>query len=109
MMSRGCAWKCSFCTEAILRGSSGEIRRSPGDVVEEIRYLVETAGADRVQFIDDNLLPQIAARGTVTQHALQWVDEFLLGLTDIKKQNSSFGWRGIFRFEDFIKYQEMRP
>jgi len=109
VMSRGCAWKCSFCTEAILRGNDGENRRSFEDVIGEIQDLVENAGANHIQFIDDNLLPQIAARGVNVEAALQWADGLLKGLGAISQQHRLFAWRGIFRFEDFIKYQESRP
>jgi radical SAM superfamily enzyme YgiQ (UPF0313 family) len=109
VMSRGCAWHCSFCTEAILRGKAGEVRRSPTDTLNEISYLVEKSAVDRIQFIDDNLLPQIAARGVAIEASLEWADTLLSGLHNLSTQNPGFGWRGIFRFEDFIKYKEMLP
>lgn len=108
VMSRGCAWKCTFCTEAILRGKDGEVRRSPEDVVDEIEWLVENDGVNRIQFVDDNLLPQIAARGVEKQAALVWAVSLLEGLVKIRK-HGAFGWRGIFRFEDFIEYEERLP
>lgn len=106
VMSRGCAWKCNFCTESILRGSSGEARRAPDDVVAEISALVTTDGVNRIQFVDDNLLPQIAAPGADQRFCRTWTSEFLAGLTKIKNSNPMFGWRGIFRFEDFISYAQ---
>jgi radical SAM superfamily enzyme YgiQ (UPF0313 family)/pyrimidine deaminase RibD-like protein len=109
VMSRGCAWHCSFCTEAILRGKNGEVRRSPTDVIAEISYLAEEASVDHVQFIDDNLLPQIAARGEPVETSLTWADTLLCGLRELSQRYPAFGWRGIFRFEDFIKYEELFP
>lgn len=106
VMSRGCSWKCIFCTEAVLRGKSGEARRSPQDVIDEIEMLIVQEGVDRIQFIDDNLLPQIAAPKSDRSACLDWTSSFLAGLGEIRRANPGFGWRGIFRFEDFIAYEQ---
>ena len=78
-------------------------------MIDEIDYLVECEGVDRIQFIDDNLLPQIAARGVLSETALDWADTLLNGLHTRRQKTSAFGWRGIFRFEDFIRFEESIP
>ena len=107
VMSRGCAWTCSFCTEAVLRGERGEARRTARDVTDEIEGLVESEGVNRIQFVDDNLLPQIAAprNNGNRPYCIEWTASFSAGLTAIKRKARTFGWRGIFRFEDFIAYE----
>lgn len=52
--TRGCPHQCTFC--ASPRFYNRKIRfRSPENVVEEIRYLVERFGAREIHFEDDNL------------------------------------------------------
>ena len=51
--SRGCPYECTFCASPSFCGR--RIRfRSPGNVVEEIAYLVEDFGVREVHFEDDN-------------------------------------------------------
>ena len=107
VMSRGCSWHCTFCTEAIIRGKDGEVRRSARDILDEIDWLVKSSDISRVQFVDDNLLPQIAAPRANIQKSLDWSVEFLEGLRGLRSFNPNLGWRGIFRLEDFWKYQEL--
>ena len=49
--SRGCPWNCAFC----YKGTFGRTyrRRSPGNVVGEIRMLVEKYGVSDITFVDD--------------------------------------------------------
>lgn len=109
VMSRGCAWKCQFCTEAIIRGNKGESRRSTKDILDEVEYLIKDKGVSRIQFVDDNLLPQIAAKGVHEDEALLWAESLINGITDLRKENPQLEWRGIFRFEDFLAYNNCEP
>ena len=107
VMSQGCDWNCAFCTERRDK-SGGETRREVLHVLKEISDLTLQHKDLRIQFIDDNLLPQIAADGKQRgdkYQGLTWASDFLDGLVKIKEQaGDSFGWRGIFRIEDFIAY-----
>jgi radical SAM superfamily enzyme YgiQ (UPF0313 family)/pyrimidine deaminase RibD-like protein len=109
IMSRGCEWRCSFCTEAVLRGGAGEVRRSAEDVLNEITYLTSAQNATRVQFIDDNLFPQVATAPQKASIHFAYAEHLLDGLSKIKHERHNFGWRGIFRFEDFMLYQARVP
>jgi hypothetical protein len=54
--SRGCWGQCSFCSIREFYGARGEERwrgRSPRNVVEEMKLLHATYGADRYWFVDD--------------------------------------------------------
>ncbi|QWE94148.1 hypothetical protein [Cupriavidus sp. EM10] len=79
VMSRGCDWNCNFCTER-RELSRGEKRRPVSDVIEELKELSLTYRQLRIQFIDDNLLPQIAApdnEGAIFREiSLHWAKEF---------------------------------
>jgi len=112
VMSRGCDWNCNFCTERSSL-SGGERRREVGSVLSELRRLSSSHRKIHVQFIDDNLLPQIARiRGDTIGRAryLDWAGRFLSGLIDIREHtNPSMGWRGIFRIEDFLLYEQLIP
>jgi len=110
VMSQGCDWDCVFCTERTSK-SGGEQRREVAHVLNEIRILAEQHLHVRIQFVDDNLLPQIAAdaKQPVAQQyaALGWANDFLEGLANIcASTGGSFGWRGIFRIEDFFAYEK---
>lgn len=52
--SRGCPYKCIFCSIHSLWRHSYRMR-TPEDVVDEIEYLVRTYGAREIAFLDDNL------------------------------------------------------
>jgi len=109
VMSQGCDWNCAFCTERREK-SGGEMRREVPHILVEINNLASQHENLRIQFVDDNLFPQIASDGktrTEKYNGLAWTSEFLDGLTSTKERiNDSFGWRGIFRIEDFIAYEE---
>lgn len=109
IMSRGCDWGCTFCTEAILRGAEGEVRRSVDDVLAEVSFLVQTEKATRVQFVDDNFLPRILADSSKGKFVGEYADALLCGLATIRRNDPRFGWRAIFRFEDFIAYESLLP
>ncbi len=54
MTTRGCPYECTFC--ASPKFYDRKIRfRSPENVVEEIKYLVEEFGVKEIHFEDDNL------------------------------------------------------
>ncbi|MFV8596820.1 B12-binding domain-containing radical SAM protein, partial [Ralstonia pseudosolanacearum] len=109
VMSRGCDWNCNFCTER-RELSRGEKRRPVSDVIEELKELSLTHRQLGIQFIDDNLLPQIAApdnSGAVFREvSVQWAKEFLHNLSSLNLSlDGGLGWRGIFRIEDFLAYE----
>lgn len=112
VMSRGCDWNCNFCTERFSL-SGGERRREVGSVLSELRRLGSSNRKIHVQFIDDNLLPQIArTQGDTVGRArcLDWAERFLSGLVEIRaRTNPAMGWRGIFRIEDFLLYEQLIP
>lgn len=52
MTSRGCPYDCAFCAaKAVWRGSFR--RRSPENVIKEIRLLIDKYGYDELYFMDD--------------------------------------------------------
>jgi radical SAM superfamily enzyme YgiQ (UPF0313 family)/glycosyltransferase involved in cell wall biosynthesis len=113
VMSRGCDWNCTFCTER-REQSGGEQRRPISSVKQELQELARQHVNLRVQFVDDNVLPQLAAvpagDRVARAKALEWADHFLEVIADIRSQsNGKFGWRGIFRVEDFIAYENDNP
>ena len=109
VMSRGCDWNCSFCTER-RELSRGERRRPMLSVQRELRELARRHGNLRIQFVDDNLLPQIATlpmNDRISRaKALDWSDRFIGELSRVHDESAGkFGWRGIFRVEDFFAYE----
>ncbi|TDG02174.1 radical SAM protein [Paraburkholderia guartelaensis] len=107
VMSKGCDWNCSFCTER-RELSGGERRRDVESVLQEVRQLAMTYTNLRIQFVDDNLFPQIASpHTTITREAGEtWATRFLRGLKQIRDElKGNLSWRGIFRFEDFAAYE----
>lgn len=107
VMSQGCDWNCTFCTERKSL-SGGERRRSVDSVLNELDELSRSYSHLRIQFIDDNLLPQIAVADNIVSQAkaMDWADSFLRGLCTIgHKLHRPLGWRGIFRLEDFFCYE----
>lgn len=111
VMSKGCDWNCTFCTER-RQLSGGERRRDVVSVLDEVQWICGEHRKIRFQFVDDNLLPQIATRGDVLAeaHCLAWANKFIDGLTKIRTTtNPAMKWRGIFRIEDFLVYEERIP
>jgi radical SAM superfamily enzyme YgiQ (UPF0313 family) len=53
LSSRGCPYKCSYCSIRMMSGNTYRYR-SPEKIVEELRVLVEDLGVTNVFFIDDN-------------------------------------------------------
>lgn len=59
LASRGCPWKCSFCSIITFyegNGTKGRRRRTPRLVVDELEYLVRERGVRLVLFQDDDFL-----------------------------------------------------
>ncbi|HUR82169.1 MAG TPA: radical SAM protein [Thermoanaerobaculia bacterium] len=59
LASRGCPWKCSFCSIITFyegNGTKGRRRRNPKLVVDELEYLVNERGVRLVLFQDDDFL-----------------------------------------------------
>jgi radical SAM superfamily enzyme YgiQ (UPF0313 family)/glycosyltransferase involved in cell wall biosynthesis len=109
VMSQGCDWNCVFCTERSSE-SGGERRRTVRDVLAEVGQLASAYDYLNIQFIDDNVFPQIATLSSVDESklaaALSWTMNFLEGLERVRSQSKgTFGWRGIFRIEDFLSYE----
>ena len=68
LASRGCPWKCSFCSIITFyegNGTLGRRRRDPFLVVDEMEYLVRDRGVRLILFQDDDFL----AGG---KEALEW-------------------------------------
>jgi len=59
LASRGCPWKCSFCSIITFyeaNGTKGRRRRKPELVVDEVERLVRERGAKLILFQDDDFL-----------------------------------------------------
>ena len=59
LASRGCPWKCSFCSIITFyesNGTKGRRRRDPIRVVNEVEELVRDRGAKLILFQDDDFL-----------------------------------------------------
>lgn len=59
LASRGCPWKCSFCSIITFyegNGTKGRRRRTPKLVADELEYLVRERGVRLVLFQDDDFL-----------------------------------------------------
>lgn len=52
--SRGCPWKCSFCSTKILWGNRARYR-SVDDIIAEMRYLYDKFNINAFIFNDDNI------------------------------------------------------
>ena len=110
VMTRGCNWHCSFCTEALIGGGFGEMRRPVIDVINEIKFALSLHGSLKVQFVDDNVLPPAKKGGrkgrTLSNEQVIWAQDFLSSLCEFRDADHRFSWRGIMRIEDFILYEE---
>lgn len=113
VLSRGCDWRCSFCTEALIAGRQGENRRSVADLMGEIEHLVRHNGVNRLQFIDDNVFPTLPVyKRSLAGHeanAVTWVESFLNSLAAKAEGRAHQKWRGLMRAEDFLRYEVLIP
>ncbi|MHC4739103.1 MAG: B12-binding domain-containing radical SAM protein [Planctomycetota bacterium] len=90
MTSRGCPYDCTFCAaKAVWRGSFR--RRSPENVVQEIKLLVDRYGYNELYFMDD--LFAVNKR---------WLDNFYI----LKQENSiNVPWKCLGRV-DLLAYED---
>ena len=93
--SRGCPYKCVFCNRAVFK--SKYRRRSPGNVVAEMKYQIEKFGVDEIYFMDD--LFAINRR---------WLNEFYLELEEnaVKVPWKCLGRVDILSKEDFVRMRK---
>lgn len=75
--TRGCPFKCSYCAAYLINGK--QIRkRTPQNIIEEIRLLHEKYGVEKVVFVDDNfnydksLVMDFCQRLIDTQIKIKW-------------------------------------
>jgi len=52
--SRGCPFQCTYCAKGVTWANRFRTR-SPKNVLDEIEHLIDTYGAERIAFQDDNL------------------------------------------------------
>jgi len=81
MMSRGCPFKCVFCSTAVYGNSVR--RRSIKNVIKEIKHIIYDLGVNHFYFLDDTLTLD-------RKYILEFCDE-------IKKQGLKFTWEGTTR------------
>jgi len=98
LASRGCPWKCSFCSIITFyeaNGTKGRRRRDPLKVVDELEGLVRDRGVRLVLFQDDDFL----AGGPVARRwAVQVADEIV-----------ARGLHEEMRFKLSCRSDELRP
>ncbi|MFS8184756.1 B12-binding domain-containing radical SAM protein [Pseudovibrio denitrificans] len=67
--SRGCYAACTFCSIHQIYGDRLVVRRSPGNVVEEMERIVKDYGIRRFSFVDDIFL-------TPSVRGFRWINDF---------------------------------
>ena len=92
MASRGCPYKCDFCSSHLTWGTRVRFRK-PQLVLEEIKRNIEVYGIDNIHFYDDNLMLNE-----------KWLNEFL---TLVEKEKLNFKWICLSRPEIIIKYSHL--
>lgn len=57
--SRGCPYKCTFCSSSVVWGHKWRFR-SPDNIVEELKFIYKNYNINRISFEDDNftLIPE---------------------------------------------------
>lgn len=96
MTSRGCPYDCAFCAaKAVWRGSFR--RRSPENVIKEIKWLIDKYGYDELCFMDDLFAVN---KG--------WLEKFyvLKNENAIKSPWKCLGRVDLLSFEDYKKMAE---
>jgi anaerobic magnesium-protoporphyrin IX monomethyl ester cyclase len=98
LASRGCPWKCSFCSIITFyegNGTKGRRRRDPRCVVDELEGLVRDRGARLILFQDDDFL----AGGPA---ARRWA-------VDVASEIVARGLHDEMRFKISCRSDELRP
>jgi len=98
LASRGCPWKCSFCSIITFyeaNGTKGRRRRDPLKVVDELEGLVRGRGVRLVLFQDDDFL---AGGPAARRWAVQVADEIV-----------ARGLHEEMRFKLSCRSDELRP
>lgn len=67
--SRGCFAACTFCSIHQLYGGTSIIRRSPQNIIDEMKDIYCKYGIARFSFVDDQFI-------TPSKKGLQWLEEF---------------------------------
>ncbi|MGO7449484.1 radical SAM protein [Rhizobium ruizarguesonis] len=94
MASRGCPFRCSFCSTYLTW--SHAVRWRPAlDVVEELRDGLEFYKHDTFHFYDDDLL-----------ESRQWFEQFL---DVLEASQLPILWHGIVRVENVLKCRDLLP
>lgn len=98
LASRGCPWKCSFCSIITFyeaNGTRGRRRRGAAGVVDEVEHLVRERGVRLVLFQDDDFL---AGGRAATAWAL-----------DVAREMTSRDLHRECRFKFSCRSDEVRP
>ncbi|TDR80068.1 B12-binding domain-containing radical SAM protein [Paludibacterium purpuratum] len=82
MTSRGCFASCTFCSIHQIYGDHNVVRRSPLDIVNEMKSLIENYGVRRFSFVDDLFIMP-------SNKGLRWLDDFI-GVLDREKIDVKF-------------------
>lgn len=89
--SRGCPFNCAFCYKAIF--GSRYRRRSPKNVVEEIKILIKEYKVDDIMFVDDLFAVN-----------RQWLKEFC---QELGRNNLNIPWKCLGRV-DTLSMEDMK-
>ncbi len=92
MASRGCPYKCDFCSSFITWGTYVKYR-DPEDVLDEIEYNINKYKIRDYHFYDDNLMLN-----------RKWLINFL---DKIKERNINFNWICLSRPEIIYKNRDL--
>ncbi|MCL1935483.1 MAG: cobalamin-dependent protein [Defluviitaleaceae bacterium] len=92
MASRGCPFKCDFCSSHLAWGTSVKFR-DPNDVLDEIVSNIENHNISDVHFYDDNLMINRS-----------WMVNFLKAIED---RNISFNWICLSRPEFIYRNKDL--
>ena len=94
MGSRGCPFKCSFCSSPLIWKE--RVRwRSPQNIVDEMDEIKHRFGVERFHFWDDNFLLK-------RQHTEEFCRELL-------RRKRRYLWCGLSRASDILKNSEILP
>jgi len=84
MTSRGCVYKCTYCGAGKAGNpiNDGIKRRTPNNVLDEIKYLVKEHGIREIIFVDDSLL-------VPTDRIIS----ILKGITKLREEGTDLIWK----------------